>query len=40
MLSFPLPEEFKGAMEEMGLADVTFHKLTLGIVAVHVGTVR
>ncbi len=40
MLSFPLPEEFKEAMEEMGLEDVTYHKLTLGIVAVHVGTVR
>ncbi len=40
MLSFPLPEEFKKAMEETGLVDVTFHKLTLGIVAVHVGTVK
>jgi demethylmenaquinone methyltransferase/2-methoxy-6-polyprenyl-1,4-benzoquinol methylase len=40
MLLFPLPEELKEVMEEAGLADVTYHKLTLGIVAVHVGTVR
>lgn len=40
MLSFPLPEELKRAMEETGLADVRYYKLTMGIVAVHVGTVK
>jgi len=40
MLSFPLPEELKRTMEESGLVDVRYHKLTMGIVAVHVGTVK
>ena len=40
MLSFPVPEEFKKAMEESGLQDVRYYKLTFGIVAVHVGTVK
>ena len=40
MLSFPVPEKLKKAMEEEGLQDVRYHKLTFGIVAVHVGTVK
>ena len=40
MLSFPVPEEFKKAMEESDLQDVRYYKLTFGIVAVHVGTVK
>ena len=40
MLSFPVPEELKNAMEESGLQDVQYYKLTFGIVAVHVGTVK
>lgn len=40
MLNFPAPEELKAIMEETGLLDVTYHKLTFGIVAVHVGTVK
>jgi demethylmenaquinone methyltransferase/2-methoxy-6-polyprenyl-1,4-benzoquinol methylase len=40
MLGFPSPEEFKGAMEETGLVDVKYHKLTFGITYVHVGTVK
>ena len=40
MLSFPVPEELKRAMEEAGLQDVRYYKLTFGIVAVHVGTVK
>ncbi|MBC8413656.1 MAG: bifunctional demethylmenaquinone methyltransferase/2-methoxy-6-polyprenyl-1,4-benzoquinol methylase UbiE [Nitrospira sp.] len=39
MLEFPPPEELKMAMEETGLKDVVFNKLTFGITAVHVGTV-
>lgn len=39
MLDFPSPETFKAAMEETGLQDVRYHKLTFGITAVHVGTV-
>ncbi len=40
MLGFPSPEEFKSAMEETGLTDVKYHKLTFGITYVHVGTVK
>ncbi len=40
MLDFPPPEKFKQAMEESGLRDVTFHQLSFGISAVHVGTVK
>ncbi len=40
MLHFPVPEELKKTMEEVGLQDVSYHKLTFGIVAVHVGTVK
>jgi demethylmenaquinone methyltransferase/2-methoxy-6-polyprenyl-1,4-benzoquinol methylase len=40
MLGFPAPEEFKHAMEEAGLQDVTYDKLSFGITAVHVGTVQ
>jgi demethylmenaquinone methyltransferase/2-methoxy-6-polyprenyl-1,4-benzoquinol methylase len=40
MLSFPVPEKLKSAMEEAGLQDVMYYKLTFGIVAVHVGTVQ
>ena len=38
MLEFPGPEEFKKAIEETGLQDVRYYKLTFGITAVHVGT--
>jgi len=38
MLEFPGPEEFKRVIEETGLQDVTYYKLTFGIAAVHVGT--
>lgn len=40
MLAFPSPEELKRTMEDTGLEDVRYYKLTLGIAAVHVGTVR
>jgi demethylmenaquinone methyltransferase/2-methoxy-6-polyprenyl-1,4-benzoquinol methylase len=40
MLNFPVPEKLKKIMEETGLQDVKYHKLTFGIVAVHVGTVK
>ncbi len=40
MLEFPGPEEFKKIMENTGLQDVHYHKLSLGIVAVHIGTVQ
>ena len=40
MLNFPPPEIFKQAMEETGLQDVSYHKLSFGIAAVHVGTVK
>jgi demethylmenaquinone methyltransferase/2-methoxy-6-polyprenyl-1,4-benzoquinol methylase len=40
MLGFPSPDEFKSAMEETGLIEVTYHKLTFGITYVHVGTVK
>jgi demethylmenaquinone methyltransferase/2-methoxy-6-polyprenyl-1,4-benzoquinol methylase len=39
MLAFPAPDELKNVMEEAGLKDVLYHKLTFGAVAVHVGTV-
>ena len=38
VLDFPAPEELKKVMEEVGLKDVKYYTLTLGIVAVHVGT--
>ncbi len=40
MLDFPPPERFKQAMEETGLLDVGYHKLTFGAAVVYVGTVR
>ncbi|MBI4843343.1 MAG: bifunctional demethylmenaquinone methyltransferase/2-methoxy-6-polyprenyl-1,4-benzoquinol methylase UbiE [Nitrospirae bacterium] len=40
MLAFPSPDELKKTMEGTGLADVKYYKLTLGIAAVHVGTVK
>ncbi|MBI5740061.1 MAG: bifunctional demethylmenaquinone methyltransferase/2-methoxy-6-polyprenyl-1,4-benzoquinol methylase UbiE [Nitrospirae bacterium] len=40
MLEFPAPEVFKRAIEETGLKDVRYFKLTFGIAAVHVGTKR
>ena len=40
MLGFPSPDEFKSSMEETGLTDVKYHKLTFGIAYVHVGTVK
>jgi demethylmenaquinone methyltransferase/2-methoxy-6-polyprenyl-1,4-benzoquinol methylase len=40
MLQFPTPEEFKEAMEETGLQDVKYYKLSFGITAVHVGIVK
>ncbi len=40
MLEFPGPEEFKKIMESTGLQNVQYHKLSLGIVAVHIGTVK
>jgi demethylmenaquinone methyltransferase/2-methoxy-6-polyprenyl-1,4-benzoquinol methylase len=40
MLQFPTPEEFKKAMEETGLKDVKYYKLSFGITAVHVGIVK
>lgn len=40
MLDFPPPEKFKRDMEETGLQDVRFYKLSFGITAVHVGTVQ
>lgn len=39
MLAFPVPDVLKRVMEETGLKDVRYYKLTLGAVAVHVGTV-
>jgi demethylmenaquinone methyltransferase/2-methoxy-6-polyprenyl-1,4-benzoquinol methylase len=39
MLAFPVPDELKNVMEETGLSDVRYYKLTLGAVAVHVGSV-
>ncbi len=40
MLDFPVPEKLKSAMEETGLQDVKYYKLTFGITYVHVGTVK
>lgn len=40
MLDFPGPEEFKRIMESTGLQDVRYHRLSLGIAAVHTGTVK
>ena len=40
MLNFPPPEKFKQAMEEAGLFDVKYYKLSFGISAVHIGTVK
>ncbi len=39
MLEFPGPEEFKKEMEQTGLIHVLYHRLSLGIAAVHIGTV-
>ena len=39
MLAFPVPDELKNVMEETGLTNVRYYKLTFGAVAVHVGTV-
>ena len=39
MLAFPVPDELKKVMEETGLTDVRYYKLTLGAVAVHVGSI-
>jgi demethylmenaquinone methyltransferase/2-methoxy-6-polyprenyl-1,4-benzoquinol methylase len=38
VLDFPDAEQFKKIMEEAGLKDVRYHKLTFSIVTVHVGT--
>lgn len=40
MIEFPEPEEFKKTIEETGLRDVRYYKLTFGIAAVHEGTKR
>lgn len=40
MLDFPPPEKFKQAMEETGLQDVGYCKLTFGAAIVYAGTVR
>jgi demethylmenaquinone methyltransferase/2-methoxy-6-polyprenyl-1,4-benzoquinol methylase len=40
MLHFPVPDALKKTMEEAGLQDVRYYKLSFGIVAVHVGTVQ
>jgi len=40
MLNFPAPEEFKKAMEETGLLEVTYHKLTFGASVVYTGIVK
>lgn len=40
MLGFPSPEEFKNAMEETGLRDVKYYKLTFGAAVVYAGTVK
>jgi demethylmenaquinone methyltransferase/2-methoxy-6-polyprenyl-1,4-benzoquinol methylase len=38
MLDFPAPDELKRVMEESGLQDVRYHKLTFGVTTVHIGT--
>ncbi len=38
MLDFPGPDKFKKIMEEAGLQNVKYYKLTFGITIVHVGT--
>jgi len=40
MLDFPSPDNFSRTMEETGLEQVEYYKLSLGITAVHVGTVK
>ena len=40
MLNFPAPEEFKKAMEETGLLNVTYQKLTFGAAVVYTGSVK
>jgi demethylmenaquinone methyltransferase/2-methoxy-6-polyprenyl-1,4-benzoquinol methylase len=40
MLDFPPPDKLKKVMEETGLQAVKYYKLTFGITAVHVGTVK
>lgn len=37
VLDFPGPEELKKIMEHVGLREVTYSKLTFGVVAVHIG---
>jgi len=39
MLNFPAPEKFSHLMEEAGLKDVKYYKLTFGAAVVYVGTV-
>ena len=39
MLNFPPPEKFSRLMEEAGLKDVKYYKLTFGAAVVYVGTV-
>ena len=39
MLNFPAPEKFSCLMEEAGLKDVKYYKLTFGAAVVYVGTV-
>jgi demethylmenaquinone methyltransferase/2-methoxy-6-polyprenyl-1,4-benzoquinol methylase len=38
VLDFPNPDQLKKIMEDTGLKNVRFHKLTFSIVTVHVGT--
>jgi len=38
VLDFPSPEELKKVMEEIGLREVKYYKLTFGITTVHIGT--
>ena len=38
LTTFPDAPTLKGMMEEVGWSDVTFYRLSLGIVAIHVGT--
>jgi len=40
VMGFPSPQELQGKMEKAGLAEVEYHLLTGGIVALHKGTKR
>ncbi|MEW6600448.1 MAG: bifunctional demethylmenaquinone methyltransferase/2-methoxy-6-polyprenyl-1,4-benzoquinol methylase UbiE [Nitrospirota bacterium] len=40
MLNFPAPDRFSRMMEEAGLKDVKYHKLTFGAAVVYVGTAQ